>query len=229
MAASVTYFPDRSFSYAVIYGCPTTSDSRRHLPVMQRISGRLDSAGDTICHPMLIPGIFAEIERERQIALVSKHQTALLRTVTHLSNQLHWKEIPAVRGDNEAAGDANDRQSDEYYMEPWLHVSHLKNGLENWKEQLLKMVEHIDELSATVFLSADETENSPVRLHEEEKFKEKMRDFGRRMKQRLLEIISDYNEQTRACERTMQGMTLATQLVSFYTNPYLVFRSREAC
>lgn len=182
--------------------------------MIQRIARRLDHAGEAIHHPMLVPGIFAEIERERHIGLVSKHQTVLLKTVTHLSNQEHWKDIPAVN--NRAANNGANSQSDEYYIDPWLHVSHLKNGLENWKEQLQKMVEHVDELSTTVFLAADQSQSTPFPLTstEEEKFKERMRNSGHRIKRRLLEIIFDYNEHIRACETTMQGMTLATQLVS---------------
>jgi hypothetical protein len=190
MALSATYFPDSGFTYAVMYGCDKKAT--------EDITGRIENSEDTSGHPLLLPGILAELEHTRQIQLVEESHGELLNNVLSLSDQ----------GDISLTSDVDHGH---YSIESWLRVSHLRTGLENWKVQLRKMIEHCDELSEACFKSAQAIDSQ---TREEELFKSRMRNTGQRIKERLLEIIDAYDDKIHDCTMVMDGMTLATQLVS---------------
>ena len=68
---SVTTDPTASLIYVVVYGCcpadkarfPFTSDSDRFI-------SRLPHRGQSYLHPLLIPGLFAEIQRIKHVELL---------------------------------------------------------------------------------------------------------------------------------------------------------------
>lgn len=64
LAVSVTYIPHSEMTYAIVYGCNEAQ--------ITAIEKRVQSAGDNSRHPMLMIGIFAELERERLVAHVDK-------------------------------------------------------------------------------------------------------------------------------------------------------------
>lgn len=209
MALSITHFPRKRTTYAVFYGCSTAA--------MREISGRMANAEDSLSHPLILVGIFAEIERKRQISLVIKGLEALLRTVASLSVRgAEWTNV-APREDEA-----------EHAIDPWLEIHYLKNGLENWKEQLRKMVMHADELAGDRdpdygLMMVDQSD--PRSVHERE-YREMVRKAGKRINERLQEIICDYDEKIRECVMIMDGMTLATQLVSASRSFYSMLRDR---
>lgn len=186
---SITYFPIKKSLYVLIYGCdPDTK---------QRILARLKNSEDSTCHPLLFPGIFAELERKRQLDLV-KHGLEVLHTTIMGLGRYHkeWKEDPI-----------EDSQMDDA-IDPWLEIHHLKNSLEAWKRQLMKIAAHADELSETWF-KIDSSDSEGIK---EEKLM--VRRTGDRIQERILEIIDDYDDKIRECIMIMEGMTLATQMVT---------------
>lgn len=208
MALSMTHIPETGFSYAIFYGCDVRSANI--------IRGRLANSEDTTTHPLLLPGIFVELERTRQIDLVKSELEKLLKQVTALSKSQKGSDYEVLAPSQDGSNHA---------MDPWLSVHYLKNGLENFRDQIVKICDHCDELSSKYFaateavvvegservaITAEETHQRVV----DENEKTKMRNAGIRIKERLQEIIADYNEQIRECDLIMEGMTLATQLAS---------------
>ena len=191
-----------------MYGC----DDK----IASQIFGRLRNSEDAMSHPVLLPGILAELERARHLKLVDDSLGKLLEGISKLKRVPDWNNLyPQKNQPNDP-------------VDMWLDVSGLRNMLENWKEQLLKMIAHVDELSNTNFKAEDlskcssdldcseESKNvgkSLRQIQNEEKFKEKMRQTGARIKCRLEEIICDYNEKIRECTMILGGMSLATQMV----------------
>jgi hypothetical protein len=57
LAMSVTFVPSRNFTYGVFYGCPDN--------LTDDIAKKLSYSGSTVLHPLVLPTIFAEIERNR--------------------------------------------------------------------------------------------------------------------------------------------------------------------
>jgi hypothetical protein len=202
MALSMTYIPSTHSTYAIVYGCSAEA--------IKEISRRLSLAGDAICHPLLLPGIFAELERERHFDLVQKGLTQRLQFVSNLlqNDTYDWKSRAAKEEDKSTTDSVN----------LWMAICHLSNGLKKWKQQLLQMVGHVDELSQkhyrttiaqTNIFGANHTENGAI-----PDFDEEMRIKGAMIKERLTEIMVAYDEKVRDCNMIMEGMTMATQLVS---------------
>ncbi|KAH0499597.1 hypothetical protein TgHK011_006778 [Trichoderma gracile] len=105
------------------------------------------------------------------------------------------------------ADDSVDEEEEETCAMLWIKISHLKNGLENWKTQLRKMVEHTKELEDTDFgMKCDVQTDAWIRR------RDALRDCGTRLKERLQDLMDEYDDFIRECDHIMAGMSLATQL-----------------
>ena len=144
---------------------------------------RLKSAENAIKHPMIFPGLFAELQRKRHTALVTSSVTALLQNMLRLEG--------SSSAGNQRIGHASD------LLEMWIDITYLSSSLETWKAQLTKMVSHIDELNSAMF-------PGNAQLVPE----------GNRIKERLLDIIVEYEELRRKCALVIDGTSLANGMVS---------------
>lgn len=204
MALSVTYIPSRRSAYGIMYGCsPQTT---------KEVTGRLKLAEDAAFHPMLLPGIFAELERKRHFDLVDDGVTKREQFVSNLleNNTYDWKSRSI---------DEEDTSTTES-VDLWMDICYLRNGLKSWRHQLYAMISHIDELSQTHFsdLVPNSASNDGVSQmdtgEKDVKFNLAMRNVGTKIKERLEEIIVDYDERISDCDMIMDGMNMATQLAS---------------
>lgn len=88
MALSVTFLPDTLTTHAILYGCdlktPDMYDASMTLGDI--IVSRLSHSDTAVFHPMLLPTIFADIERDRQIELVRKKLTELGQKISYLAS-----------------------------------------------------------------------------------------------------------------------------------------------
>jgi hypothetical protein len=172
---------------------------------MSDILGRIENAEDAVNHPLLLLGIFAEMERERQVELVERSLDDLLSKVLQFGNQQEISINSTI-------------EQGHYSIDIWLKISHIRSGLENWKVQLLKLITHCDELSETYFADPFFNGNDAIVMNMAPEQAagnlKRLRRTGQRIKERLLEIIAEYDEKIRDCTMIMDGMTLATQLVS---------------
>jgi hypothetical protein len=162
---------------AIVFGCLETD--------IADFTARLDSAGAAIKHPMLLPGLFAELQRKRHTDLVASSVTSLLQNILRLG-----KPVPDR---NHTSINPND------LLKQWIDITYLSSGLETWKYQLVKMVQHIDELSST-------------NLYSQSGFTEE----GLRIQERLADIIVEYDELRRKCSLVVDGTSLANGMVSMY-------------
>ncbi|KAI6764281.1 hypothetical protein HG530_008070 [Fusarium avenaceum] len=87
MALSVTFFPETLTTNAVWYGC----DMKEHrtyghnLTNADIITSRLTNFDGGIFHPLILPIIFAELERERHVSLVRRYLTQLVQRINDLA------------------------------------------------------------------------------------------------------------------------------------------------
>ncbi|KAF2995770.1 hypothetical protein E8E14_000278 [Neopestalotiopsis sp. 37M] len=157
-------------------------------------------------------GILVELERERHYDLVKTEVTGLLQLVYEISKSKNNKvsESPEVH-----------RQS--ISIDSWAKVSHLRTGLESWKTQLIKMIAHIDELEYQLkrIPSVQTTNQEKDDIYEEFDSKEAVDtsewhsgcvETGRRIKNRLMDILCEYEENIRECTMVIDGVTLASQM-----------------
>jgi hypothetical protein len=87
MALSVTFFPETLTTNAVWYGC----DMKEHrayghnLTNADIITSRLTNFDGGIFHPLILPTIFAEFERERHVSLIRRYLTQLVQRINDLA------------------------------------------------------------------------------------------------------------------------------------------------
>ncbi|KAF4463083.1 hypothetical protein FALBO_10089 [Fusarium albosuccineum] len=255
MALSITFFPNTLTTNAIWYGC----DLSRHdvhgydLTDAEIITSHLSTFDGGAFHPLLLPTIFSDFERDRQIGLVRDFLTESVQRVNNLAQQdtqsskgshadlLQIGEKtrriqsrsssfssenlqnrlrrffdlvvsgaqPDISGTTLIPSSPDSEKKQEPSVLLWSRISFLRNGLKNWQAQLYKMIEHVDELDATDFSIGPAAKNMSwqVRLAS-------LRKSGDRIKARLQDIVNDYDEAIRDCTHIMDGMTLATQLVS---------------
>lgn len=197
MGMTGTFHRKSGFTSCIVFGCDEDTS--------EAIAARIENSEEASTHPLLMMGILAEIERERHLALVKDKVHALLQRVYSLSHQEQISETSVL-------GDEN------YSVDSWYGVSQLRSGLETWKEQLQKMISHVSELELDI-LSTTEPVKEPGNGHSalpKSNWRNQCIQTGRRIRKRLLEIVSQYDEKIRECSIVIDGVTLATQMVSAY-------------
>lgn len=87
MALSVTFFPETSTTNALWYGC----DMKEHrtyghsLTNADIITSRLTNFDGSSFHPLILPTMFAEFERERHVGLMRRYLTQLVQRINDLA------------------------------------------------------------------------------------------------------------------------------------------------
>ena len=87
MALSVTFFPETMITNAVWYGF----DMKEHdnygykLTNIDIIASRLTNFDGNCLHPLILPTMFAEFERERHVGMVRKYSTQLVQRIHDLA------------------------------------------------------------------------------------------------------------------------------------------------
>ncbi|QPC72154.1 hypothetical protein HYE68_002906 [Fusarium pseudograminearum] len=87
MALSVTFFPKTLTTNAVWYGLDTKEHRTygHKLTNADIITSRLSNFDGSCLHPLILPTMFAECERERHIGLVRKYHTQLVQRINDLA------------------------------------------------------------------------------------------------------------------------------------------------
>lgn len=173
-ALSATFFPGGPATYAVMFGYDREQ--------AQEVIARLLCTDEAVFHPMILPTMFAEMERDRQITLVRSMTTSLAERVYNIS--ISADDIYHVQSRNRSS------------ITLWTRTSYLRDGLHAFKRQIIKMIEHLDDLPATLL-------DPSLRLS----------DLGARITTRLRELVDEYDEHILRCTTILDGMSLATQLV----------------
>jgi len=134
LALSATYNPQSGLAFAIVYGST--------FAVEQEILERLRTIGVEAAHPLLLPGIIAELELTRHTGLVdgsiSEVEAKILELDVQPSNG-HGHDRDEIERRNLSKRTA------------WLDLTYLRNSLTTWNLQLLKMAEHAGALNRNQF------------------------------------------------------------------------------
>lgn len=224
LALTATYFPHSGLTFAILFGCP--------LSVEEEIVRRLSFATAEASHPLLLPGIFAELERNRHITLVEA-------TIDELETRIF--ELDFQPSEMEGMPDSEAKKRNQAKRSAWLDTTYLRNGLVSWRTQLAKLGQHADELKEMVFKPMyskeapfheklvqemdrgemskqdrqpyeQQYEGSMVQ-QEPEVVRERLRRVGDKIYGRIQAIIDEYDDKIRDCTMRVEGMAMATQWV----------------
>ncbi|KAK1510611.1 hypothetical protein CTAM01_01184 [Colletotrichum tamarilloi] len=122
LALSVTHLSKTGSTNAIVFG--TTAE------IEDEIIDRLYCSSSALSHPFLLPGIFTELERERQLKrLVEDTQGELEKATYYLGSD---------------EGSESDQAATQPIIDLWLNTTELRNGLFNWKTQVEEMLLHIE-------------------------------------------------------------------------------------
>jgi hypothetical protein len=136
LALTVTHFPKSRLTFAILFGCPFS--------IEKEIIMRLANLKAEVAHPLLMPGIFAEIEQRRHTDLVVEMGDKLETLIFQLDHQSNDFEGP--QGALAAANSKEQRTA-------YLDLSYLRNSLVSWNTQLAKMVQHCRQLNKEQYSS----------------------------------------------------------------------------
>ena len=174
---------------------------------------RLSSATAEVTHPLLMPGIFAEFERSRHIHVVESIIDEIETRI--LTLDLSPEEMDSMPQSQREAKNRSKRSQ-------WLDTTYLRNQLISWNTQLKKLASHADQLSATLF--HDELSPGfhllesikPLQGNDASRsgcYRTTFRRVGAKIRDRVQEIIDEYDDKIRDCTMRVDGMAMATQWV----------------
>lgn len=184
MALSVTHFPNADLTLAILYGCHEAAETQ----ILKRLAQMEGDAA--VSHPLLTPGIFAELEMQR-------HKQLILKTVLLVESHIYERDALQQSldggGGRQAALDKATR--DVRKRNAFLETSYFRNGLVSWNTQLGAMAEEAEDLQR---LAA----KAHVAAHTSSKVEKRVR-----------VIRNEYEDWIRECTMRLDGMTMATQWV----------------
>ncbi|KAH4265087.1 hypothetical protein HBH64_008030 [Parastagonospora nodorum] len=148
LAMSATHHVQQGLTFAIVYG--TT------IRIEKAILERLKSVQYEVAHPLLVPGILAEIELTRHTGLLD-----------FMINEVEEKILEL---DMQSSETRNHRQVDvdrrnQMKREAWLNLSYLRSSIMTWKMQLLKIIQHTDSLNTSPPASASVQRNVSHDVH----------------------------------------------------------------
>jgi hypothetical protein len=207
LALSVTYFPQNGLMFGIFFGCTVA--------IEHQILNRIANAKENVLHPLILPGIFAELERSRMVDVVESTIDDIGGAIFELDSGIATKE-------NSLAMGADDDSSGTRYVRRtvWLNTTFLRSRLQIWRTQLQKMIEHVDELSSTNSDFSSELYRSDEDYISKQGYelesRSQLKRTGLLIKDRLRALLEEYDEKIEECSMRVAGMTIATQWVSYF-------------
>ena len=160
-------------------------------------------------HPLLLPGMFAEMELER-------HKRYTEASIDDLEVKI--LELNITNDESKSYSQDYLARKNVAKRNAWLDMAYLRNSITTWKVQLERMSEHLDELAREDVIK--ETYKSSLHMSHS------MREITMKIKARLTAICDEYEEKVRDCTMRLDGMAIATQWVSFHRR--VMSRSRQS-
>jgi len=193
VALSVTAFLDVPLTFAIMYGC-TRNTKANFTSFLKQIKDTNQE-----WHPLLLPMLFAELERKRLLNLLDREKTKLQQRILEMENRL--------RGETEERADSMETSAavkDCEATKSWIDASKLKNGLESLRTQLTGMMAHSRMLRESVLLAGPPDKTGSATSQ---------RTTGELVESRLSEMIAEFDCNIRSYDSLLGGMGMAAQMV----------------
>ncbi|KAH8743370.1 hypothetical protein F5883DRAFT_441054, partial [Diaporthe sp. PMI_573] len=125
LALATTHIPSCNLTFAVVFGCSLSVERT----IIKRLKGAICEAS----HPLLMPGIFVELERTRYLEIIETSVGAIERRISTLAyTSQEMEAMASLQRDKD-----NQEKRDQ-----WLDTTYLRNSLTSWNEQLRTMETH---------------------------------------------------------------------------------------
>lgn len=187
LAISVTYIPSTESTFVVVYGC---NNEQANL-----VEKHVWAAEDKVKYPLLMIGIFAELERRRLVEKIDRLLDGFVLRSEYFEREL-WD--PSRHMSNE--------KTQEYLALCFKSRSPIDH-IQAVKRQTPKLMAEIDEFGN--YFSSHKNEAHTSEGKKARRFKR----AGAQMKKRLQDIINEYDDKMGECNMTVANTTLAMQAV----------------
>lgn len=127
---------EEGLTFAILYGSS--------FKVEETILERLRHVRDEAAHPLLLPGIFAELELARHTGLVDG-------SINEVEAKIFELDLPSSDPRHYRQAEIDRRNHSK--REAWLNLSYLRNSIITWNTQILRMVEHVASLNQETYAS----------------------------------------------------------------------------
>ncbi|KXJ88267.1 hypothetical protein Micbo1qcDRAFT_166924 [Microdochium bolleyi] len=131
-AMTATYFPHNGLTFGVVFGCQAVTAAE--------IIKRLELAGQDALHPLIVPGILIELERQRHID-VAEHAINEIETRIYQLNPRPDTTDIMDQADMEVLH--REKRS------KWLDMTYLRNCLASWNDQLTSVGLYLTEIDSS--------------------------------------------------------------------------------
>jgi len=173
-------------SFAIFYGSNPSAEA----PILNRLQHVTTEAR----HPLLLPGMFAEMELKRHKKYTEAGISDLEAKILELDVKLECSSQAEVERKNIEKRTA------------WLDMSYLRDSITTWKVQLERMTEHNDFLAHELAIQTPRQTGADT-THT------MLCETTTKIKTRLAAICDEYDEKIRDCTMRLDGMAIATQWV----------------
>ncbi|WQF84115.1 Putative corA, transmembrane region [Colletotrichum destructivum] len=191
LAMSTTHIPDTNSTFAVVYGC---NDEQ-----MGDIERRIRKADGQFHHPLLIPGIFAELERTRLVEMAEN----LLDVFALRSERLN----SASKADPWSPESDADGKRTQEHLNLCMGSRDLVSHISAVKRQMAKLLKEMSVVEREI--ESLRVDNMP-REHMREPG---LVDTGTKMRTRVEDILIEYDDKIDDCNMMICNMSLAMQTV----------------
>lgn len=194
---STTCFVDRPIIFAVMYGC--------NEDVIDTTMQWLRRCQKAVFHSLVLPMIFAELERRRLFNAIDVRSTALEDRILDLgkrANRANRAEStqPNRRRTHQAQ---TTTQSDCEAIRLAQSMNSLVNGLQSFQEQLTLMRDHLQTRPSSETVVNADHETDQVNTQEHRIY----------IEAKLQEMMLEFRSKIRRCEALVETMALVTQMV----------------
>ncbi|KAH6999508.1 hypothetical protein EDB80DRAFT_687619 [Ilyonectria destructans] len=193
VAMALTHSPQTKTTFAIVFGC---SEMQR-----RQIEGRLKSVTPmALAHPMLLPGILAELERKRLTGLVEYTLDRFTLRAGGTST-IADGHVGTLHMSEEQMGE---------YLELCYESQNLAKEFKSVKRQLSKMMQSCD-VPYPAVSCPDTRDGGSIAA---ETIQDALADVGTRIKKRTLEIIDEYDNKIDECGMVLDNTSITMQTVS---------------
>ena len=198
--------------FGMFFGCTVA--------IEREILNRISRTEEQAFHPMLLPGIFAELERIRMVDIVEATIDEIEGAIYDLDAGVNSRNIEQL---TPGSYDPDNPYGSRYgRRNGWLNTTFLRHKLQIWKTQLAKMVVHVDELLETDFGSDSEAFSIQAEREGRQQIQPQTDDAALKrtsimIKDRLESLIEEFEDKIADCTMRVDGMTIATQWVSHFS------------
>lgn len=209
---SVTSFLDVPLTFAMMYGCAKNTKGNVNAFLKQI------KATDQAWHPLLLPMLFAELERKRLLNLLEREKTKLQQRILEMDNRLRGETAGTTASMETKASEPSAAAKDCEATKSWIDASKLKNGLESLRTQLTSLMARSRMLRQSIFAAHPDKAGSSISEHA----------TGEIIESRLNDMIAEFDCNIRSYGSLLGGMGMAAQMVRPYDLAPWMAKARRA-